>query len=285
MRYRNVQHLASASSNRTAAALCLCLSLLAVFASAVGVFQPSLYQEVVTAGSLSELLRFGSIAQDLVSLPLGVLLAGLSIACLRRPGVKRFVSMLGLSAYFFYAYGLYVIQGQYTALYLVYLAIFGLSIYSLVFGLSGLDPRVVERLRMPRALALSISAFLLLILVVLTPVWLIRMAPDVTARVPGEVYGVFVLDLGIVFPVLALTAIYLIRRKALGHVLAGIALVKAFTLCFSVFLGEGLKPFHGFQVDSGMLVIFGALTACSGLLGGLYLFRLAVAPVDSPPGA
>lgn len=252
--------------------------LLAAYSSWLGIFNRSIYEEVQAVGTISKLLVVGSTAQDVTSLPLGIVLAILSSLCWVRPSVKRMVALLGISVYFMYAYGLYVIQGQYTDLYLVYLTIFGLSVYSLVFGLAAIDTDSVEQLRLPRWLATTIGAFLLAIVLILTPVWLLRMGPDLAAHVPGDVYGVFVLDLAIVFPAFAVTATYLFRRVPFGNILAGIALVKTFTLCLSVFIGEGLKPVHGFEADLSMIAVFGGLTAISGLLGGLYLHQLAPTP-------
>lgn len=271
-----------ARASRPVALMALLLSLLAVVASLVGLLDGSLYGDLQAAGTIPKLLVLGSIAQDLVSLPLGMGLAVASVLHLRRPEPKRFIVLLGLVGYFFYGYGLYAIQAQYTSLYLLYLAIFGLAIYSMVFGLLSFQPELVRQSRLPHWVRLAIGGFLLLILIVLVPVWLIRSAPDIAAHVPGDVYGVFVLDLCIVFPALAITAYYLLRRVAFGNVLAGVALVKVFTLCLSVALGEVLKPFHGYAADPGMIGIFSGLTLIGGLLGGCYLLRLGTIPQAHP---
>lgn len=259
---------------QTFAAMALLISILTSYASWKGLADPTVYEDVCAAGTISKLLVVGSTAQDLISLPLGILLGVFSLFCMKRQILRLHVAMLGISTYFSYAYGLYVIQGQYTSLYLVYLAIFGLSIYGLVFGLTALKPDLIEQIRLPRWVAYTISAFLIAIILLLTPVWLIRMGPDLAAHVPSDVYGVFVLDLAVVFPAFAVTASYLIRQIPFGTILAGIALVKTFTLCLSVFIGESMKPGHGFEADVSMIAIFGGLTVLSGCLGTIYLRML-----------
>lgn len=100
------------------------------------------------------------------------------------------------------------------------------------------------------------------------------MTPDVIRRNPNEIYGVFVLDLAMVFPALGIIAHGLIRGNSSYYTLAGIALVKTFTLCLSVALGELIKPLYGFTQDFTMIIIFCVLTAVSAVLGILYYMKI-----------
>lgn len=270
--------------SRLTAVMTLMVSLLALFASLVGVFDPRLYHQALLAGSMSKFLVHGSVVQDLASILFGSALLLLSILNLRSlrkrrmPQPKPFIASLGLAAYFFYGYGLYVIQGGYTALYLVYMAIFGLSLYSLILGLTAFD--LGKPFRLPGWTRKAIAGFLLTILLVLVPVWLLRMAPDLARHVPGEVYGVFVLDLCVVFPALGIVAGKLLRKEAFGNVLAGVALVKTMTLCFSVALGEwlNLDPRFGFRPQVDMIAIFTGLTVVSLVLSFGYFRHLQPEP-------
>lgn len=259
---------------RITAVLTLLTALLGLFASIAGVFVPSVYHEALLAGSLSKFLVYGSIVQDYISIPAAGVLLVLSLLVLKKPQGKTFITSLGLSAYFFYGYGLYVMQGDYTSVYLAYLAIFGLSIYSLIIGLTSFDLTLVAQYRLPQGLSRAIAGFFILILVVLVPVWLLRMTPDIARHIPGETYAVFILDLGVVFPALGIIATTLIQGRPFGNILAGVALVKCMTLCLSVALGEILKPAYGYSLDSGMIGIFSGLTVIGLVLGSLYLLRL-----------
>jgi len=126
--------------SRQTAIMTLIVSLLALFAGLSGLLNKNLYTEVFLAGTISKFLVSGSIAQDIISVPLGLLLAVLSLLFLKQPGYKTFIAILGLAGYFFYGYGLYTMQGQYTSIYLVYLAVFGLSLYSIIWGLISFEP-------------------------------------------------------------------------------------------------------------------------------------------------
>lgn len=161
------------TKSRPTAVMTLILSFLALYASLEGVLDKNIYTDVFLAGSLAKNLIGGSIAQDIISIPAALTLAFLSVIFLNYPKDKTFIAILGLAGYFLYGYGLYTIQGQYTTLYLVYLAIFGLSLYSLIFGLLSFKQETVKHYHLPRALQKSISVFMIIILLVLVPLWLI----------------------------------------------------------------------------------------------------------------
>lgn len=261
--------------SRLTAIMTLILSFLALYASLAGVLDKNLYTNVFFSGSLPKTLISGSLAQDTISIPLSLLLAVLSLLFLKHPGYKTFIAILGLATYFFYGYGLYVMQGQYTSIYLVYLLIFGLSLYSIIWGLTSFKPDAVKQTRLSGGLRISIGIFLIIILLILVPVWLLRISPDIAKHIPGDTYAVFVLDLCVVFPAFGIIAAQLLRNKPFGNILAGVALFKTLTICLSVAFGEWFVPLReGFQVDYGMMTIFSALTLFSFMLGVLYLLNL-----------
>lgn len=260
---------------RQTAVMTLVVSLLALFAAFSGLLNKNLYAEVFKSGIISEFIVIGSLAQDYVMVPLGLLLAGLSLAFLKRPGIKVFISILGLTGFFFYGHGLYAIQGQYTSIYLVYLAVFGLSLYSLIWGLTSFGPDVMKSYRLSGVLRKSIGSFLLVIVLVLVPRWLTLINADIARRIPGETYGVFVLDLCVVFPALVIIAVQLWQNRPYGNILAGVALYKVLTVCLSVAFGGWFNSFYrGVQINYTEFFIFAGLTAGSLVLVVLYLINL-----------
>lgn len=261
--------------SRLSAIMSLIISALAIFASLEGLLNKNLYMDVYKAGSLTTFLVAGSLAQDVISVLLGILLAIISIVFLKNPNIKTLIAMLGLTSYFFYGYGLYVMQGQYTSIYLVYLAIFGLSIYSLILGLLSFERDEVKLYHLSGALRKSIAVFLMIIVFVLTPIWFLKITGDISKHIPGDTYAVFILDLCIVFPALATTAVMLLRNIPLGNVFAGIVLIKTLTICLSVAFGEWFGPIHGgFQTNYGNIAIFATLTFVSLVLLIFYTRKL-----------
>lgn len=263
---------------RLTAIMTFVVSCLAFYASITGLIDEKLYQEVLSAGTITRTLMAGSLSQDIISIPLSVVLALLSLLFINKPGSKKLIAILGLTGYFFYGYGLYVIQGQYTSIYLVYLAIFGVSIYSIILGFLSFEPSVVKTYHIPSSLRWFIIIFLFLILIILIPGWLLRILPAIANHTPEGAYAVFILDLCIVFPAIALTAVQLIQRKPFGAVLVGVVLYKIFTVCLSWGFSEWYIQFYGFKVDSSMIAISGTLTFVSLLLIILYMFNLKTEP-------
>jgi len=46
-----------------------------------------------------------------------------------------------------------------------------------------------------------------------------KMSADIANHFPGETYGVFILDFGIVFPALAISAVKLLQNTSVGYIL------------------------------------------------------------------
>lgn len=232
-------------NSKKMAVLMLILSGLSFFAAARGVFDQALYYDVYQAGTMPHNLIWGSQAQDMMSMLFSLLLAACTLLFLKKQSVKLYIMMLGLTWYFFYAFGLYTMQGQYTSIYFVYLAIFGVAFYGFLFGTCSIDPLEAERYQLPEGLRKAIFLYLLAMIGVLYPVWILRMLPDVARHIPCSTYGVFILDLGFIFPAMGWIAYMLWKRKPRGTILAGVAIFKIFALCLSWALAEISNPFVG----------------------------------------
>lgn len=261
--------------SRVTACMTLLVSVLALYACLAGVLKKSIYEELLPLGKMTKMLVVGSTGQDIIFIPLAIILAVLSVIYLIRPGYKIFITIIGLTVNFFYGYGLYAMQGQYTSIYLIYLAIFSLSIYSIVFGLLCFTPGFAVKISLPGALRKAICIFLFFIVFILGLIWVIRITPDIARHIPQDTYGVFVLDLGVVFPAIAIIATMLIQRKAFGNILAGVALVKVFAVCLSWGFTEWYARFEGIIVGNyEMLAIPSVLTLISLVFFVLYLLKL-----------
>ena len=75
----------------------LILSVLALFACLAGIFIESIYKDVLSVGTITKLLLVGSRAQDIISIPLALLLALLSVLFMKRRGYKTFIAIIGLT--------------------------------------------------------------------------------------------------------------------------------------------------------------------------------------------
>jgi len=113
------------------------------------------------------------------------------------------------------------------------------------------------------------------IFLVLVPIWLALIIPDIEKHIPSDTYAVFVLDLGVVFPALGIIAAQLWQNKPFGNILAGVALFKALTISLSVAFGEWFNPYYGgFQANYTGIAIFTGLTVVSFVFIVLYMLNL-----------
>lgn len=254
---------------RLTAILMLILSLLALGAASTGLLHPQIYWE-----ALAESLLPGAFSQDVISIPAAVILALMSSQFLKRQRYKSFIIMLGLSAYFFYAYGLFTISGNFNQLYPLYLLIFALAIYSLILGLSSFKPAAVCQTQLPNWMRKTIAGFLILIMAVFVPLWLSILIPGAARQVRPDTYAVLVLDLAVVMPALGVTAYMLLRKIPFGNILAGVALLKCLTLIFSVALGTAVAPIYGLPLDYPMLGVYCLVVLFSLVLGTFYMLNL-----------
>jgi len=260
------------------AAAAAVISLITVL---ISIFEPSIYGGPIAAGTLTEQNRIGAIAQDLITIPLALGYMLLLWRYARAGGVKELIALVGGLGYFLYAFALYSIEAYYTILYPVYLLIFALCFWGLLYGFLQLKPVLARGSEMPRSTRLSVATFLLIVLAVLVPAWLLLMLPLVAAHTPQNAYAVFLLDLTIEFPALAIAAVGLLRRKAWAGPLSGIMLVKEFTVCISWNFGEVFALTALRSTDASLAYISGTLTLVSVVLLVLY-FRGLKVPAAAP---
>lgn len=87
---------------------------------------------------------------------------------------------------------------------------------------------------------------------------------------------IFILDLCIIMPALAIVAYQLLRNRPFGNVLAGVVLINIVALVLSVFLAELIAPLlTGNTPNYGMAAIYGSIVLISLILGVIYLRQLS----------
>ncbi|WP_196161549.1 hypothetical protein [Reinekea sp. G2M2-21] len=218
--------------------LIILISILSIIASYIGIFSKNIYFDLVDAGKLSQKLAYGSVGQDIVILPVSVVLLIIGFYLLRKDSIKLFLVALGLVWCNFYAFGLYTIQGQYTSIYIIYLLIFSFSIFSIVFGLISILNLELVVIEKSKVISKVVCMFLLLIIFLLSTIWLLQLFQGMRSNTQPDIYGVFIMDLGIVFPSMFIICILLLRKNKSGYLLSIMALIKAFALCLSWAFGE-----------------------------------------------
>ncbi len=139
-------------------------------------------------------------------------------------------------------------------MFLVYVAVIGLSGFGLLNGLVRIDARALAGAfdRSPRR---AVAWFLIVVGTLFVALWLMQIVPALPGGVPDGLFvydipsTVHVLDLGFILPLVIATGILLLRAHPIAPVLAALVLVKMLTLglalvsmnLFIAFSGAGLN--------------------------------------------
>jgi hypothetical protein len=216
-------------------------------------------------------------ANDLVALTLGLPLLAVSSWLAWRGSLRGRLLLAGTLGFILYTYITMAFGAQYNALFLVYVALFSLSLFAFVlvmmtFDLQTLPARFSDTL--PRG---WVAGLLFFAAAFLSLAWLGRIAATFA---PGAVpaldntTSMFIqaMDLGLIVPVCILSGILLLRRKPWGYLLASVGLTKFMTLGVAVSL-MGLNMARvGVPVSVVELVIFPGM-ALAGVVMTIILLK------------
>jgi hypothetical protein len=244
---------------------------LSLIAALSGVFRPGLYSKVISGDIMP-----GVFGQDLMSIAASLAILFLLIRIKEQDSTKH-ILILSIIGYLFYAYGIYVIERVYTVLYFVYLAIFGLSFWSLVYGAASIRQDIRQKASLSRLMRNLSAGFSLLVALIFDALWISALLPLLQAGEKIEfLYSVYILDLCFIMPAFILTAILVIKGKGLGLLLLPVMFVLGFTLIFSLVVAEAVKPFYYLAIDAGALGSSLALSLAFLALTVFYLRSLKI---------
>ena len=176
------------------------------------------------------------IGQDATTLIVGIPLLFASILIGRKGTLRGKLMLTGALGYFLYTYASMSFLTAFNPLYLVYVALFSLSLFGFILSLKGIDPNeVVSHLsdRFPRR---TIAIYFTIVAAFLTLAWLGLVAPPMFNGTPPAGLETAItmviqsLDLGVIVPTSLLTAILLFKERPWGYTLAVVVLFKMLTM-------------------------------------------------------
>lgn len=216
-------------------------------------------------------------ANDAVTLVLVVpaLLASLALAARAarrgRSGLRAKLVLAGALGFMLYTYITMCVGAAFNELFLVYVALFGLSLFAFVVAAMDIDIAALpDRFddKLPRK---AIAALLFFAAAFLALAWLGRIA---AAYAPGtapkleNATSLFIqaMDLAIVVPTCVLAGLLLLKKRPWGYLLAGVGMTKFFALGTSVSLMAFNMARHGVAVSPVELAVFPAITVANAVL-------------------
>jgi len=215
------------SGLRAARVMSVVILALLVVESVSGLWVDDLYRD---PPSVVAMLR----AYDLVTLV--IVVPALALALLPPWRHARLAQLVWLSAlaYGVYNYAIYVFGTAFSSLFLVHVALFGLSVFAFGLALGNLDVATTA-VRVRARIARLVGGLLLLLAAGLAGMWIVNaLRFAVTGELPAEseivlpiagVHLAYVLDLALFAPACALAGVLLWRRAAWGYVLGSVMLL------------------------------------------------------------
>ncbi len=251
------------------------IALLGIPVHLTGLLVPEIYRDPAV-------LVPQNLGTDLVTLCVAIPLLATAAIAMQRGSVRARLLWLGALGYLVYAYGMYALGVRWNPLFLAYLALFGVSFFTLTVGLIRTDATRMRDSAQGRAPVRSVAAYLIAIAVIVAGLWLSEEvgallrgsipASVVQAGAPTNIVHVF--DLGIVLPAFVLAAGMMLRGRPWGYVLAGMLLVKAATIGLWVAVMIWFSARQGFGTPLAITAFFVMLTLCGMGLTWVFLARM-----------
>ncbi len=226
------------------------------------------------------------LGQDIVTLLIGIplLIAGTVLS--RRGSLRGQLLLTGALAYFLYTYASMSFLTAFNPLFLVYVALFSLSLFGFIRAMMELNPQAVASRASILFLRRTIAIYFLVVAAFLTLAWLGLVVPAmISGSAPAGLESavtmvIQALDLGVIVPASVITALLLLQRRAWGFVLSLVVLLKILTMGAALMSMMAVQLLSGVAIDPVVSAGFAAIS-----LTGMVLAILALRCIDGTTGA
>ena len=169
------------------------------------------------------------------------------------------------------------IEQLYTPLYFVYMAIFGLSLYSIVYSFSNLKGSI-PKLTISKTIRILSVAFLVNTPLIFYPLWISQIIPLIQSGQKLEfTFSIYILDLCFIMPLFVVAAIKTAKKLRLGLVLAPAMFIVGFMILAPLTLTELSKPvLFDMSMDTAGLGMFLTLSIIYIILAIVNLLNLKI---------
>ena len=218
------------------------------------------------------------IGQDIVTLLVGIPLLIAGIVLTGKGSLRGRLLLTGGLGYFLYTYAAMSFLTAFNAFYLLYVALFSLSLYGFILALSGLDPVLVANHVTGKFPRRTIATYFLVISAFLSLAWLGLVVPPMFSGEPPAglesaiTMVIQSLDLGVIVPAGIITAILLFQALPWGFTLAVVVLLKILTMGTALISMIILQILSGVAVDPIVSLGF-AIISLTGITLAVVAFR------------
>lgn len=204
-------------------------------------------------------------ANDLVTIVLGLPLLAISFWLASKGSLRGRMILACTLGFILYTYMSMCFGAAYNSLFLVYVALFSLSLYAFILSMMSFDLKTLTAHFSEKLPRRWISGLLFFAAAFLAFAWLGRIAATFS---PGTIpalentTSMFIqaMDLGLIVPLCLLSGILLLRRRPWGYLLASVGMLKFLTMGTAVSV-MGLNMARvGVPVSAVELIIFPTIT-------------------------
>lgn len=272
-----MQNVCSMKNKKTITILVLMIMVIAAFATTAGIFSSeggSSYvyrsirgKEVIIYGKglykdMSAEVAPQGIAQDWVTLLVGIPLLALSLWLARKGSLKGRYLLTGTVGYFLVTYLFYTVMGMYNKWFIGYVALMGLSFYAFIILLLTFDQKTIPAFFKPSTPFKATGGFLIFNAIAIALLWLSIVVPPLLdgtiIPVQAEHYTTLIvqgLDLGILLPGAFICGLFWMRRRPLCYVLAPVYFVFLSLLMTALTAKVLAMAFLGYPVMPVIVII------------------------------
>ncbi|MEO6956783.1 MAG: hypothetical protein ABI137_08580 [Antricoccus sp.] len=243
-------------------------------------------------GKETVMLADAATAQDIVTLLVVVPLLGLMSLRARRGSLVAVLCVPGILAFTTYNYAIYAFSIHFGPLFLVWIAVLGLSIFALVGGLATADISTIKRRFAGRTMTFT-AVFLIAVAGLFALLWLSEIVPDMLAGKPSHSANdwkiptnpVHVLDLAFFLPAVITTGVLLRRRHPLGYATVPGQLVWLALTCLPILITPLVAAGRGHNAGWSVTIPIGVFLVTILVVLIQLLHRLTVNPKTSAEAA
>ncbi len=262
--------------------LSIAAALLAVIGSVIALAVDRIYAGLTPAFLPQALAQ--DIANLAVASPAWLILAALAL----RGSLRAYLLWLGVLTFTVYNYVIYTFSIPFGPLFLLWVAVLGLSLYALIGGITAIDRKVVESRFSNRRAVQIVAWFLIVVAILFGLLWLSEDVPALlsgsTPKSVGEMglptNPVHILDLGFFLPAVIATGVGLLKRKPLAYTLAPSFVVFLVLTGIPILLTPIVQTARGELAAWGVVVPIGTITVM--LLGLLAWLLSTIRPHEQP---
>ena len=225
---------------------------------------------------------------DLVTLVVGLPLLAASAWLAFHGSLRGRLLLIGTLGFFLYTYTSMSMLTAYNNLFLVYVALFAMSLYAFILGMLSVDLEALPGQFSPNLPRRGIAGVLFAVGGFLAFAWLGRIGSAMLQGVDPALENTTTLviqamDLALIAPLAVLAGVLLLRRSPWGYLLASVAVLKGLTMALGVSAMGINMALRGVPDSLGILVPFLVLTLLNFIVAVVLLRNITTPSMQPQP--